>query len=168
MKKIKNLAIFFIISIYAIGLVLTFSGDLLNQIQVVRHKNQIEKIANAEILEFSLKDWNNFSESNEINFQNNYYDIVSFEKINSRIIAKVVKDDFENEICVSLAKIFNKSKLPYSKSKKSNSFSKHIPSNKEYIAEYILIISSKKQKNLNEVLTSKTSNFINFQEKPPC
>lgn len=168
MKKIKNPAVILIISIYFIGMFVTFSGSLINQIQVVRHQNQIEKIANAEILEFSIIEWNNFSESNEIKFQNDFYDVISFEIINSKIFAKVVKDNFENETRITLSKIFNKTKSPFSEKKKSNSFSKHILSLNEIIGLKNINFPLNKLLNLYEVLTSKTSNYINFLEKPPC
>ncbi len=168
MKKIKKPAFVTIISIYFIGLVLTFSGSLIEQIQFVRHQNQIEKIANAEILEFTLNDWNNFSESNEIKFQNNYYDVISFENINSRIFAKVIKDDFENETRITLSKILSKTKSPFSEKKKSNSFSKHILYINEFVGNKNIHFQLNKPLNLNEILISKTSNYINFLEKPPC
>ena len=148
-------------------MVFTFSGNLLNQIQVVRQQNQIEKIASSEILEFSLNEWNNFSSLNEIKFQNNYYDIISFEKINSKIVAKVVKDDFENEVRITFLKVFNKHQSPLSHKKKTNSFSNYLPcdfasNNFEKINFNADLIQHKSQ-----YLLLRTSNFINFLEKPP-
>lgn len=168
MRTLKNSATFLIISIYFIGMVLIFSGSLIEQIQCVRHQNQIEKIANAETIEFTLNNWNNFSESNEIKFRNNYYDVISFENINSRIFAKVVKDDFENDTRITLSKILNKTQSPFSEKKKSNSFSKHILYINEFVGNKNIHFQLNKPLNLNEILVSKTSNYINFLEKPPC
>lgn len=147
---------------------LTLSENLIYQIQVVRHQNQIEKISKAEILEFSLCEWNSFSDLQEIKFQNNFYDVISFKKINIKVVVKVVKDDFENEIRVSFLKILNKFKFPLSDKKKSNSFSKHLLSKNEFICSIKVNIYNSNHKNFDRTLSSKTSSFINFQEKPPC
>ncbi len=148
-------------------MIFAFSGNLIYQIQVVRHQNQIEKSFNSEILEFSLLEWNKFSDLNEIKFQNNYYDVISFQKINTKIFTKVVKDDFENENRILISKIFKKSKSPLSEKKKSNIFSKHIFLKNEFIFLNIFFFLTKLQIK-NGILSSKTSNFINLQEKPPC
>jgi hypothetical protein len=167
-KKNKKSIIFIIISIYVIGMVMTFTGDLILQIQTIRHQNRIEKIKNSESLEFSMTQWNNFSDNTEIKFQNRYYDVISFKEIDSKIIVKVIKDQFENEFRVSLAKIFNKNKIPFSEKSKSNFFSKHLVSKVEYITFINLDFLLDKLQENNSFLNSKTSNFINFQEKPPC
>lgn len=149
-------------------MVLTFSGDLLNQIQVIHHQNQIEKVSSAKTLEFTINEWNNFSELNEIKYQNNYYDVISFKKVNSKIVANVVKDKFENETRVTISKIINKSKIPFSDKKKSNSFSKHLFSQNEFICNDILNLFKFKLRKFDRVLCSKIATYINFQEKPPC
>lgn len=168
MNTIKNLVIFAVISVYFIGMVLTFSGDLIQRIQLVRYQNQIEKIANAKHLEFSLKEWNSFEGADEIKFQNQYYDVISFEKINSKIIANVVHDKFENEARVILTKILDKTKSPLPEKKKSNSFSKHILSKNEIICTNNIISFKFILSKFDKIIVSKTSSFINFQEKPPC
>ncbi len=147
-------------------MMITFSGDLILQIQSVRHQNQIEKLEKSETLEFSLKEWNNFSDNQEIKFQNSYYDVISSQTINSKVVAKVVKDDFENEIRVSIHKIFSKTKSSSSNQKKSNTFSKHVICKNEFV--YKNKFDFIKLTNFSEVLISKTSNFIEFSEKPPC
>lgn len=168
MNKIKNLAIFTIILIYFIGMILTFSGGLIYQIQIVRHQNQIENITNTETLEFSLNEWNNFSELNEIKFKGKYYDVISFQNINSKISAKVVKDDFENEIRITFNKIFNKQKSPLSEKKKTNSFYKHILLKNEFSCSNKLNLGNFNIKIFDRIIDCKTSTYINFQEKPPC
>lgn len=166
--KIKYPLIILFFSIYFIGIVLTFSGNLITQIQNIRHQNQIEKINDFEILEFSISEWHQFSDINEINFKNNYYDVISYAKLNNVIIAKVLKDNFENEISISISKIFKNDKNPISEKKKSNSFSKHLFSKNIFYSgntiEFILI----KLHEFDNILTIKTSNFINLNEKPPC
>lgn len=149
-------------------MMISLSGDLVLQIQTVRHQNQIEKIKNAQTLEFSIKEWNSFSDNKEIKFQNNYYDVISFQEIDSKIIVKVIKDQFESEFRVCFSKIFNKSKFPFSDKKKSNFFSKHLLSKKEYIILSHLDFLNDKLRENDSFLDSKTSTFLNFQEKPPC
>ncbi len=149
-------------------MIMAFTGDLLKQIQCVRYQNTIEKIKNSEILEFSLSDWNNFSDSNEIKFKNNFYDVISIQKLNSKIFANVVKDKLENELRITFSKIFNKTKIPTSGNKKLNSFSKHVLSSYEFVRINNLHFPSKKLQENDNFLNSKISNFINFQYKPPC
>ena len=164
----KNLVIFSIISIYFVGMLLTFSGNLIQRIQSVRFQNQIEKIANSKNLEFSLKEWNSFEGANEIAFKNQFYDVVSFKKIDSKIIANVVPDKFENEVRIFLTKILSKTKSSLPEKKKSNSFSKHILSKNEFICPNKKHFYDYKLPIYNSVDNCKTSAFINFQEKPPC
>ncbi len=149
-------------------MIMTFTGDLLKQIQCVRYQNTIEKIKNSEILEFSLNDWNNFSDSNEIKFKNNFYDVISIQKLKSKIFANVVKDKLESELRITFSKIFNKTKIPTPGNKKLNSFSKHVLFRYEFVRINNLHFLSKKLQENDNFLNSKTSNFINFQYKPPC
>ncbi len=149
-------------------MVLTFCGNLFQKIQNVRYQYQIEKSFKSEILEFSILEWNKFSDSKEIKFKDNYYDVISFENINSKILAKVVKDDYDNEIRITFNKIFNKHKLPLSEKKKTNSFSKHILLKNEFIFRNEIIFFITKFQIKDGILNSKTSSFINVQKKPPC
>ena len=149
-------------------MILTFSGGLIYQIQIVRHQNQIENINNAETLEFSLLEWNKFSDSKEIKFKDNYYDVISFKNIKSKILAKAVKDDFENEFRITFNKIFNKHKSPLSEKKKTNLFSKHILSKNEFICTNKINLFNVELQKFDVIIDFKTTNFINFQEKPPC
>lgn len=149
-------------------MVVTFSGHLILQIQTLRHHNQIEKIKYSETLEFSTTEWNNFSDNTEIKFKNNYYDVISVREINSKIIAKVVKDKFENEFRITFSKIFNKTKFPFSEKNKLNNFSKHLATKNEFVILTNLDFALDKLLKYECYLNFKTSNFINFQEKPPC
>lgn len=147
---------------------LTFSGDLIQRIQSIRFQNQIEKIANSKNLEFSLKEWKSFEGANEITIQNQFYDVVSFKKIDSKIIANVVHDKFENEVSVFLTKILSKTKSSVPEKKKSNSFSKHILPKNEFICSNKTQLYNYKLPIYNNIENSKTSAFVSFQEKPPC
>ncbi len=167
-KKIKNPAIFLILSVYVIGMILAFSGDLIQHIQNIRYRNQIEKIANAETLEFSKTEWNNFSGNHEIHFQNHYYDVISFEQNNKKITAKVVKDSSENKTRVTFVELLKKNKTPISEKKKSNSFSKHVISENKFYYYNKLVFLSEILQNFDGLTSSKTKSFIYLQDKPPC
>ena len=148
-------------------MILVFSGDLITQIQDFRHQNQIEKINQSETIAFSETEWNNFNNADEIKFQNNYYDVISIKKSYNKIIAKVVKDDFESEIRIGISKIF-KNKKPISHKKKTNSISKHLISKADFLKNKDSKIHQKLIQKSDGLIHLKTSNFINFQEKPPC
>ncbi len=147
---------------------MTFTRDLILQIQTVRHQNQIKKIENAQTLEFSIKEWNSFSDTNEIKFQNKYYDVISFREIDSKVIVKVIRDTFEDEFRVTFSKIFNKNKIPFSEKNKSNFFSKHLTSKDEFVFSVNIDFALDELLKNERYINIKTSNFINFQEKPPC
>lgn len=165
--KNKNKGLFIIISIYCIGLLFSFSGDLIQKIQAVRYQNQIDKTKKREVLVFSTKEWESYNNVKEIKYKNNFYDVISYQVINSKISATVVKDKFENETRVVISQIFNKHKIPFSEKKKSSSFSEHI-------AQEFQIITSKpeflnyKPSNFDAYFDLKIKSFINPLQKPPC
>lgn len=148
-------------------MIFSFTGDLITQIQTVRHQNMIEKIAELQILKFSLNEWNNFSNQEEIKFNNNYYDVVSFKKDTKNVFAEVVQDDLENDIRVFISKIHKESKHSNSNKFDSNKFSKHLLNhNKAMVFDSIFELKNKTQK-FAFIKNEKTSNFNNFIEKPP-
>lgn len=167
-KKIKKPAIFLILSVYIIGMVLAFSGDLIQHIQNIRYQNQIEKIVNSETLEFTKKEWNSFSDNHEIHYQNHYYDVISFQQINAKITAKVVKDSSESKTRVTVVELLKKNKTPISENKKSYSFSKHLVSENKFFYYNKLVFLSEKLQNFGGLYSSKTKSFIYLQDKPPC
>lgn len=165
--KNKNKTLFILISIYCIGVLLSFSGDLIQQIQDVRYQNQIEKTKKREVLVFSTKEWKYFKNQKEINYKNNFYDVVSHQEVNSKIIATVVKDKFENETRVVISQIFNKHKTPFSEKKKPSSISEHIAQVYPKIAfkpEFL----NYKPSNFDVNFDLKIKSFINLLQKPPC
>lgn len=167
-QKNRIFAVFLILSIYVFGTVLSFTGDFIQHIQVVRHQNQIEKIAKAQTIEFSFSQWEKFTDTKEIKIENDFYDVVSFRKSNSKIIAKVVKDDFENEIRVTLSQICKNQKIPYSDKKKSNTISKHFVSKDKFYTYYTNVIQLEKKSNFKFKANLKEISFIYLPIKPPC
>ena len=167
-QKNRIFAVFLILSIYVFGTILSFTGDFIQHIQVVRHQNQIEKIAKAQTIEFSFSQWEKFTDTKEIKIENDFYDVVSFRKSNSKIIAKVVKDNFENEIRITFSQIFNKHKLPASGKKKSSPIAKHFNIKLNENFKNSVVLFSKKASNFDYLINSKINSFIDLPLKPPC
>ena len=147
-------------------MIASFVGDLLLQMQTIRHQNQIEKFSNYEILEFSETTWNNFPNKNEVKFNAKYYDVALIEKRGSTIFAKVVCDDLENELHVFIAKINKDSKVPLSN--KTKSFSKHLINQNEFLIANKQLISSNKTQIISFISNDIISGFNTFLERPPC
>ena len=168
LQKNRIFAVFLILSIYIFGLLLSFTGDFIQHFQAVRHQNQIEKIELATTLEFSFNDWKKFKDSKEIHFQYDFYDVISINKTANKIIAKVVKDDFENEIRVAFSQIFTKHKLPISEKKKTDSFAKHLNIKLLENLKNVTTVFSKKTSNFDYLLHLKINSYIDLPLKPPC
>lgn len=167
-QKNRIFTVFLILSIYVFGTVLSFTGDFIQHIQVVRHQNQIEKIATATTLEFSLTEWKKLNDKKEIKFHSHFYDVVSIRITTNKIIAKVVKDSLENEIRVTLSQICKNQKIPYSDKKKSNTISKHFVSKDKFYTYYTNVIQLEKKSNFKFKANLKEISFIYLPIKPPC
>lgn len=149
-------------------MILSFTGDFIQHFQYNRHQYQIEKIASAKILEFSIYDWEKFNDNKEIQIQSDFYDVISIEKKANKIFAKVVKDDFENEIRVTFSQIFNKHKTPISEKKKTNSIAKHLNAKLKVQSNYAATFYYKKKSNFDFNTNLKVISFIDLPIKPPC
>ncbi len=167
-KNKKLFGVLAILSLYIFGLILSFTGEFIQHFQNSRQQSQIKKISLSKNLEFSLKDWVKFNDAKEIQFQSDFYDVISIKKTTHKIIAKVVKDDFENEMRVAFSQIFNKHKLPLSEKKKTNSIAKHLNVNfKAYFNSTITLYIEKKS-NFDFNKNLKIISFIDLPIKPPC
>ncbi len=167
-KKIKKPAILLILSVYVFGMILAFSGDLIQHLQNIRYQNQIEKIANSETLEFTQTEWKNFSDKHEIHYQNHYYDVISFQQKQTIITAKVVKDSSESKARVTFVTFLKNNKTPISEKKKSTSFSKHVISENKFYCDNKSNFRFELLQNFDGLFSSKTKSFIYLQDKPPC
>lgn len=167
-KKIKFLPVIILATIYLVGFVFAFSGDLITQIQTIRQHNQINKKNHLETISLSLSQWNDLDDKHEIKIDKVYYDVVSHSIVGSNVILKVVKDHFESEIRVFFAQVFHKNKLPNSEKKKVNFLTSQIIVDSQSIYnakkgfEEILI------KNFKSNFDLKTNSFIFLLQKPPC
>ena len=167
-KKIKFLPVIILATIYLVGFLFAFSGDLITQIQTIRQHNQINKKNHLETISLSLSQWNDLDDKHEIKIDKVYYDVVSHSIVGSNVILKVVKDHFESEIRVFFAQVFHKNKLPNSEKKKVNFLTSQIIVDSQSIYnakkgfEEILI------KNFKSNFDLKTNSFIFLIQKPPC
>ncbi|MFV8346314.1 hypothetical protein [Flavobacterium sp. ZB4P13] len=165
--KNKILVILVVISLYSTGVFLAYSGDLFSQIQKIRHENQIQKIKFSQTITFSWEEWRAFSNKKEIKHNNAYYDVISFQKFRSEVIAKVVKDDLENEFRLVISQIFNKHKTNHS-AKKRTFISKHLVQKHNINFGFKIDFKSNTIENHNTQFNLKTRSFIDSLFDPPC
>ena len=69
-KKIIFLPFIILATLYLVGFLFAFSGDLILQIQIVRHHNQINKKKLVENISLSLSQWNDLDDQHEIKIKN--------------------------------------------------------------------------------------------------
>ena len=121
-------------------MIFSFSGGLITQNQNIRQKGIIEKNTNFEVLNFTINQWNDFNDTEEIKYDNKFYNVVSFKKINSNVIVTASHDDLENEVRIFISKIYKKTKNPISEKAFFKAFSKHILlNNNSFVEENSLI-----------------------------
>lgn len=165
--KYKKPAILIIISLYIIGVFFVNSGDLFSQIQKIRYENRIKKIKLCKTIIFSSKEWKVFSDKKEIKFNNAYYDVIAFQEFNSKVIAKVIKDDLENEFRLVISQILNKQK-PLPLDKKYTSLSKHLVQKEKINFVFKFNFKIDKIENYDTQFNLKTKSFIYSLFEPPC
>ncbi len=168
LKKLKIPAIISIVIVYVFSVFFAFSGGFIYHIQWVRYENQIKKLQNTESLEFSNQEWLAFSDNKEIKYKDNFYDIISVQTLQSRVIVKVVKDNLENKLNLAFLKLFNKNKSSNSDDNKFDFFSKHILASTytKLIKESNFLLDT--LQNFVSVFQIKPKSFITILQKPPC
>jgi hypothetical protein len=165
-SKNKRLVILIVISLYITGVFFDYSGDLFSQIQKIRRENYIKKIKFCQTRTFSLEEWESFSNKTEIRQNNIYYDVICFQKFHSKVIAKVVKDDLENEFRFMISQIFNKHKAPPLE-KKHTFISKHIVQKDKINFIFKFNFKIDKIENYETQFNLKTRSFIYSLFEPP-
>jgi len=168
LKKIKFLPSIILATLYLLGFLFAFSGDLIQQIQTVRQYNQVNNKNNIETISLSLSQWNDLDDKHEIKIKKHYFDVVSHSIVGGNVILKVVEDHLESEIRVFFAQVFHKNKLPNSEKKKVNFLTSQITVDSQSIYnatkgfEEILI------NNFRSNFDVETNSFIFLIQKPPC
>jgi hypothetical protein len=168
LKNIKHISILSIATIYILQLCFVFSGTLIENIQELRHQNQISKNLMAEHMEFSLRDWQLLDNKKEIKINNTFYDVISFRNSSKKVVVKVVKDDFENEFRISFQNLFNKKNTTDSGKKKSfNPYNYLTVISNETKTHSVLFLYFFSKSNLS-FFKVKTNKIIEFIYRPPC
>lgn len=167
-KRNQLLSILFVATMYLVGLLFAFSGDLFQQIQTTRHQNQINKINQIELISISLSQWNEFENKHEIKLKDIFYDVVAHSISEQKVTLKVVKDHSENEIRVVFSQVFNKCKCPTSDKKKSNSSIHQIVFEPKSNWFNKSIFTSILIENFKSNFDLKTNAYVYLPQKPPC
>ena len=106
LKRIKHIAILVIATFYMLQLSPLFSNFLIENLKDFRNKTQISKLHSTETKELSITFWNTLTEKKEFKINGIYYDVISYKKKNNKIIAKVIKDSYEEYFKIALDDIF--------------------------------------------------------------
>lgn len=167
-KKNHFFSILLVTTLYLVGFLIAFCGDLVQQIQTVRHQNQINKINQIEIISISLSQWNQFDNKHEIELDDIFYDVVAHSISGQKVTLKVVKDHFENEVRVVFSQIFNKSKYPTSDKKKSTFSLQQIVCETKPNWLNNNTFASMLVENFKSNFDLKTNSYIYLPQKPPC
>ncbi len=167
-KKIKYISILSIALFYILQLCIIFSGALIENIQQIRYQNQIAKTHISEEKILTLREWNTLDNKKEIKIHGTYYDVIDIKITPSKVILKVVKDDFESELRISMQRLFNTKNLTSTDKKKCFNF-----------YNYLSIIEIQKSKCivfLGTIYTNpncfhiqgKTNTIVESIYRPPC
>jgi hypothetical protein len=167
-KRSKKNAILFLAFLYAVGVFMAFSGDLLQDLQSIRYESKIKQTKEIQAITFDCKDWNNLENHKEVKFKKVYYDVVSFRQLNSKIIVKAVKDNSENEFRLICSQLSSKHKSPISEKKDTSVFFKQIIVNQSNNYSFKLLFLLSKSKNFNIIFDLKTISYQNIPLQPPC
>ncbi len=94
MKKNKAL---FVLLFYSIFLVIFSTEIILNEFMNARRELLVESSSNStsEILVFTKEFWSTIPNKREFIIDNKYYDLISHKTIGNKIVARVIRDDFE-------------------------------------------------------------------------
>lgn len=167
-KKNQFFSILFVTTLYLVGFLFAFCGDLVQQIQTVRHQNQINKINQIELISISISQWNQFDNKHEIKLKDIFYDVVAHSISGQKVTLKVVKDHYENEVRVVFSQVFNKGKCPTSDKKKSTSSIHQIVCETKPNCLNNSNFASMLVENYKSKFDLKTNSYIYLPQKPPC
>lgn len=168
LKKIKYISITTIALFYILQLSIVFSGSLIENIQHIRHQNQVSKIHLTAEKTIPLKVWNNFDDKKEIKINAIYYDVVSFKILSDSVVIKVVKDNFESELRISMQRLFDNKSLPSTDKKKCFNFYNYLSIIETQKKEYTAFLISIGSNPIKFFLQGKTNNIISTIYRPPC
>ncbi len=169
LKNIKYIAVFSIVTLYVFQLCTLFSEVYVENVQQIRHQNQISKAYLSEYKVFSISEWNRMNDKKEIKLNDSFYDVVSFKIKSNKVVVNVVKDNFENEIRIALNRLFNKKNSTNSNKKKRINTFNHITVINKTDDDYLVKLSVLKVKRNNSHFIQGKPNKITLKtDRPPC
>jgi hypothetical protein len=91
---------------------------ILQEWQHIHYQNQLNQTDKFQLLHFTAKEWEAKENKREFQINGVYYDVQSISYKENGVVAKVVKDELENEIRLLLTQTFQKQKsIPVNKKK---------------------------------------------------
>ncbi|RTY95067.1 hypothetical protein [Flavobacterium sp. GT3R68] len=168
LNKTKNIAIISITGFYVMQLCFVFLGTLIENIQQVRHQNQISKTFLAHRREFTLLEWQKFDNKKEFELTDVFYDVVSFKIASDKVIANVIEDNLESQIRITLQSLFNKeNNLQNDKKKSFNSYN-YLSIIEKNEPDFITFACDSLSKSTSLFFTGKANKIIQNIYRPPC
>lgn len=152
---------------YCLGLFFSFTLLILQEWQHIHYQNQLNQTDKFQLLYFTIKEWNATKNKREFKLNGVYYDVHSINYKGNLVVAKVVKDELENEIRLLLTQSFQKQKSIPAHKKKGHFLSVHEPTLTQWITEKSLQFFETK----NTIIHKKSfCNWLISQKlfRPPC
>jgi hypothetical protein len=163
----KRFGTYTMVVMYCLGLFFSFTMFFLQEWQHINYQNQINQTDKIQLLHFTAKDWHATENKREFKINGVYYDVHSISYKENLVVAKVVKDELENEIRLLLTQTFQKQISIPAHKKKGHSLSVHEPTSAQWKIEdgpkfFVAKNSINNKKNIcNWLLSQKLF-------RPPC
>ena len=107
-KHKKILSTYAMVVMYCLGLFFSFTMLILQEWQHIHYQNQLNQTDKFQLLHFTAKEWKAKDNKREFQINGVYYDVQSISYKKNGVVAKVVKDELEDEIRVLLTQSFQK------------------------------------------------------------
>lgn len=166
-KHKKILSTYAMVVMYCLGLFFSFTMLILQEWQHIHYQNQLNQTDKFQLLHFTTKEWDTKENKREFQINGVYYDVQSISYQKNWVVAKVVKDELENEIRLLLTQSFQKQKSIPAHKKKGHFLSVHEPISTQWKIEVcpIFFIPKNSINNKNNIC-----NWLLSQKllRPPC
>jgi len=166
-KHKKILGTYAMVVMYCLGLFFSFTLLILQEWQHIHYQNQLNQSDKFQWLRFTAKEWRAKDNKREFQINGIYYDVKAITYEKNYIVAKVVKDELENEIRLLLTQTFQKQKSIPAHKKKGHFLSIHEPTSTQWKIEVcpIFFITKNSINNKNDICNWLLSRKL---LRPPC
>jgi hypothetical protein len=168
LKRIKHISIFVIATFYVLQLTPLFPVFFIENIKDIRNKIQISKLHLAETKELSISFWNTLPEKKEFKINGIYYDVISYKRANNKIIAKVIKDSYEDYFKIALDDLFCKKENSHKDKKKVHKLNLLVTTLSSHNEDSNTTFLETYYRSNYRNLKSKTKKIVVIALKPPC